>query len=238
MAGRALILVHDPVPERRERTPGALIPALSGLGVKHDVMSFAGGGEPEPDPGDYDLLIIMGSPESAYDDTVPWLAPELAFTGAAVDRGLAVLGVCFGGQLLARYLGGTVRPAVRAEYGFTNVASDDAELVPGGPWMQFHSDSFVPPAGTEIARNGAGSQAFASGKVLGVQFHPEITVDTFDSWFERWTAAGESPPGVPEAGVPEAGLPAFRAEVARHERDSMLRCDRLLTAFCDRVLGA
>lgn len=231
MADRALILVHDPAADRRERIPGALIPALSARDVKHDVMSFVTGSEPEPDPGAYDLLIIMGSKESAYDDAVPWLAPETAFVRCAVQRGLPVLGICFGAQLLARHLGGSVRSAIRPEYGFTVIDSDDPELVPGGPWMQFHSDSFVPPAGTEIARNAAGSQAFVTGRVLGVQFHPEITVDSFDSWVERWAADGDTPPG-----ASQSDIRALRSAVATHEHESVLRCDRLLGAFYPRNL--
>ena len=93
--------------------------------------------------------------------------------------------------------------------------------------MQFHSDSFVPPPGTEIARTASGSQAFRTGKVLGVQFHPEITVDSFDSWLERWAAEG----GSPGYGV---DIDVLRADVARHERHSVLLCDRLVGAFCAR----
>jgi GMP synthase (glutamine-hydrolysing) len=174
----------------------------------------------------------MGSKESAYDDAVPWLTRELAFVGSAVQRGLPVLGICFGGQLLARHLGGSVRSAVRGERGFIAVDSDDPELVPCGPWMQFHSDSFIPPAGTEIARNAAGSQAFVSGKVLGLQFHPEATVDSLGSWFERWSAEGESP-----SGVSGADINRLRSAAARHEHDSVLQCDRLIGAFCARNLG-
>ncbi|MGH3170689.1 MAG: type 1 glutamine amidotransferase [Trebonia sp.] len=232
MPDRALVLVHDPAADRRERIPGALIPALSARDIKHDVMSFVAGNEPEPELDAYDLLVVMGSKESAYDDAVPWLGPEIAFVGAAVERGLPVLGICFGAQLLARHLGGTARPAVRAEFGFTAVGSDDPELVPRGPWMQFHSDSFVPPAGTEIARNAAGSQAFASGKTLGVQFHPEVTADSFDAWLERWAAGGETPTRAPAAGVA-----ALRSAVARHERDGVLLCDRLVGAFWARALN-
>lgn len=227
MSGRALVLVHDPAPARRERIPGALIPALSTRDLKHEVVSLVSEQEPEPDLSGYDLLVVMGSKESAYDDSVPWLARELAFAGSAVEAGLPVLGICFGAQLLARYLGGTVRPAVQAEFGFTAVETDDPELVSAGPWMQFHSDAFVPPPGTEIARNAAGAQAFLAGKVLGVQFHPESTVDSFHSWLERWAAEGETP-------RVDAG--AVRAAIARHERASALRCDRLVGTFCARTL--
>jgi GMP synthase-like glutamine amidotransferase len=232
MTTRALVLVHDPAARRRERIPGALVPALSRRDIKHDVMSFVTGREAEPDIRDYELLVVMGSRESAYDDSVRWLGRELAFVGSAIRCGLPVLGICFGAQLLARHLGGTVQPAVRGEHGYTAVETDDSQVVPGGPWMQFHSDSFVPPAGTEIARNAVGSQAFADGKVLGVQFHPEVTADSFDSWLERRAAEGEAP-----AGGPDLDLRAPRAAVARHERDGVILCDRLIGTFCARHVG-
>ncbi len=225
---RALLLVHDPAASRRDRIPGALAPALSARGIEHDVASLVSDQETAPDLAGYDLLIVLGSKESAYDDTVPWLGRELAYVGAAVELGQPVLGICFGGQLLARCVGGTVQPTTRPEHGFTTVETSDADLVPDGPWMQFHSDSFVPPPGTEIARNASGSQAFRTGRVLGVQFHPEITVDTFDSWFERWVAEGGMPGNT-------ADLDALRAEVARRGEHSALLCDRLIGAFCTRI---
>ncbi|MDQ0381571.1 type 1 glutamine amidotransferase [Amycolatopsis thermophila] len=228
MTTRALVLVHDPAADRRERIPGALLPALSTRSVKHEIISFVGA-ESEPDLRDYDLLVVMGSRESAYDDTVPWLPRELAFVGAAVDHGLPVLGICFGGQLLARHLGGSVGPAAVPEFGFTTVGTSDPDLVARGPWMQFHGDAFVPPVGTEIARNASGSQAFLAGKVLGVQFHPEITRDSFDSWIERWDAEGDTPAGAVD-------VAALRAAVARHERRSALLCDRLVGTFLERTL--
>jgi GMP synthase-like glutamine amidotransferase len=227
MTTRALLIVHDAHPARRDRIPGGLLPALSTRDIKHDVLSFAGDGEPVPgDARDYDLVVVLGSSESAYDDTVPWLADEIAFVSAAVERGLPVLGICFGGQLLARIAGGTVGRARRPEIGFTTVDSADPELIPPGPWMQFHGDAFVPPAGTEIARNASGSQAFTLGKVLGVQFHPEITVDSFDSWsVHRHTGRGGP------------DLAALRAEIAAEEDRCVRLCDGLVGTFCARYVG-
>jgi GMP synthase-like glutamine amidotransferase len=234
MATRALVLVHDPAKGRRDRIPGALVPALAARDIAHDVASLVDGHEPEPDLGIYDLVAIMGSQESVHDRRVPWLARELAFVTSAVERGLPILGICFGGQLLARSLNGTVTRAGHPEVGFTKVESDDSDLVPSGPWMQFHADSFTPPpAATEIARNAAGSQAFVAGKALGVQFHPEITLNSFDSWTERWAASGESP-GHGEA---DLDIDALRRAVADNEQHSIRMCDRLIGTFCARHLG-
>jgi GMP synthase (glutamine-hydrolysing) len=233
MSQRALVLVHDPAADRRDRIPGALAPALAARDVEPDVVSLVGGTERRPGLDGYDLVVVMGSHESVYDRTVPWLADERALVAAALTRGLPVLGICFGAQLLAQCLGGTVARAARPEIGFTAVESDDPDLVPRGPWMQFHGDSFTPPPTvTEIARNGSGSQAFVAGTALGVQFHPEITLDSFDSWVERWTADGE-PPGNAVGGV---DLDTLRRDVARNEQHSVRLCDRLVGTFCARQL--
>jgi hypothetical protein len=160
MATRALVLVHDPAEDRRDRVPGALIPALAVRDIKHDVASFVAVHKPEPDLDPYDLILVMGSHESAYDHRVPWLARELAFVTSAVDRGRPVLGICFGGQL---------------------------------------------------------------------QFHPEITLDSFESWTERWTARGETP-------GTNLDIDALRREVARNEPPSVRMCDRLVGTFCARNL--
>lgn len=235
MATRALVLVHDPADGRRDRIPGALIPALAARDIVHDVTSFVDGRDPAPVLGGYDLVVVMGSHEAADDDRVPWLAPELAFVTAALDRGCPVLGICFGGQLLARALHGTVTRAARPERGFTTVESDDPELVRPGPWMQLHADSFTPPPGArEIARNASGAQAFLAGKALGLQFHPEITVDSFESWIERWAATGN----LPHNGAGGLDVDALRSDVARHESDSVRACDHLVGTFCSRYLGS
>jgi hypothetical protein len=68
--------------------------------------------------------------------------------------------------------------------------------------------------------------------VLGVQFHPEVTADSFDSWLERWAAEGEA-----LAAVPDLDLRGLRAAVVRHERDGVILCDRLIGTFCARNVG-
>ena len=232
MAVRALVLVHDPVKGRRDRILGALIPALEARGIKREVASFVDGREPAPVLDGCDLVVVMGSQEAVYDQRVSWLADEAAFVTSVAERGIPALGICFGGQLLARILGGTVAPAARAEHGFTAVESDDAELVPRGPWMQLHSDCFTPPPGaTEIARSASGAQAFVAGNVLGVQFHPEVTLDSFDSWVDGWTTGD-----VPDHGACDLNIDALRREVARNEDHSSRICDQLIGTFCARYL--
>src|SRR5918996_1025565 len=48
--------------------------------------------------------------------------------------------------------------------------------IPPGPWLNFHTEGFTVPEGTQLlARSAAGPAAFRRGPHLGVQFHPEAT---------------------------------------------------------------
>ena len=142
------------------------------------------GGEPFPDPHGLDAVVVLGSADSVYDDAVPWIAPELAFVRDTLAASVPVLGICFGGQLLAKALGGTVAPSPDGgEVGWLRVETARPSLVPAGPWLQFHFDVFTVPAGaTELARSATGPQAFLAGRSLGLQFHPEVDEAIAEDW--------------------------------------------------------
>ena len=126
-----------------------------------------------PNLDEYDLIIPLGAPWGAWDDGCigNWLQPELDWIRTAVETNKPVLGICFGGQLIARAMGGSVGRAPNCEIGWKDVWTDRPELVSSGPWFQFHYDRWVvPPGATEIARNPFASQAFIMNKSLAVQF--------------------------------------------------------------------
>jgi GMP synthase-like glutamine amidotransferase len=140
-----------------------------------------------PNPDEYDLLIPMGAPWGAWDDGCigNWLQPELDLFRAEVSSGKPVLGICFGGQLIARAMGGSVAPGPKAEIGWTSIFSDEQDIVSDGPWFQFHYDKWVvPPGAREIARNPVASQAYIINKTLGLQFHPEIDEVALKQWLD------------------------------------------------------
>ena len=68
-----------------------------------------------PDYSNYDVIIPLGSPWGAWDDACigNWLQPELNWIKTAIEADVPVLGICFGGQLMARALGGSVAPGPR-----------------------------------------------------------------------------------------------------------------------------
>ena len=139
-----------------------------------------------PDFNDFDVIVPMGSPWGVWEDERigRWLLPELEYLRNAHNAGKPILGICFGGQLMARALGGSVARGPRAELGWHVIVSDNEKLVDRGPWFQYHWDRWtVPPQGKEIARSPIASQAFICGRTLALQFHPEIDREVLDQWF-------------------------------------------------------
>ena len=139
-----------------------------------------------PDPTRYDLTIILGSDESAYDDSVSWVAEEFAYARRVVQAGVPVLGICFGAQMLARVLGAEVRRAREPEVGWKVMTrADDAGWLPAGPWLTWHNDTFDWPSGaTRLAWSDVAPQAFSHGQHLGLQFHPEAPADLIERWLD------------------------------------------------------
>jgi GMP synthase-like glutamine amidotransferase len=138
-----------------------------------------------PDPSGYDAIVAFGAGWAVYDEAAvgTWIHDEIAFTRQAVAAGVPVLGICFGGQMLAAALGGSVARASSPEIGWYSIDSSDPGLIDPGPWFQWHSDRFTVPAGARtLARTGLADQAFLSGRALGLQFHPELTSSVLTTW--------------------------------------------------------
>lgn len=139
------------------------------------------------DLGAHDLLIPLGSELPAYDDSVEWVRRERALLDEAVSADVPVLGICFGGQMLARVLGGEAFRSDQSEIGWYDVDTRAPQLIPTGPWFQWHFDTFSVPAGaTLLAESPVGPQAFRHGRHLGVQFHPEVTPQIMDGWVRAY----------------------------------------------------
>ena len=183
-----------------------------------------------PNLAEYDLIVPMGAPWGAWDDGCigKWLVPEVAWVREAMDRDIPVLGICFGGQLMARALGGTVAKAPKAEIGWSVIHSDDPALVASGPWFQFHYDRWTLPDGaTEIARNSVASQAFSYGRSLALQFHPELTAATLQGWLQH----GGADEVIADGQDPDALLAHTRSE----ESAAVARTNTLVDAFLNRA---
>jgi GMP synthase (glutamine-hydrolysing) len=139
-----------------------------------------------------DLLVILGGPIGAYEeDRYPLLEEELALIGRRLESARPILGLCLGAQLMARALGAEVKPGPTKEIGWGPVILSEAgkasplRHLGSEPVLHWHGDAFDLPEGAErLASTGiCPNQAFSKGRaVLGIQFHPEASVDGFERW--------------------------------------------------------
>src|SRR5207244_11869380 len=86
-----------------------------------------------PDPRGYDLIVSLGSEFPAFDDSVPFVGRETKLIQQAAAGDVPVLGLCFGGQLIARVLGGRSFRVERTEIGWLPVHIRDPEVADERP---------------------------------------------------------------------------------------------------------
>ncbi len=149
-----------------------------------------------PHPDDYDWLIVMGGPMGVNDEAeYSWLKEEKEAIQAAIERNKTITGICLGSQLIASALGANVYKNPETEIGWFQV-----ELTEAGQktnlfknWenpsyvFQWHGDTFEIPEGATCMATSkvCTNQAFIyNQKVLGLQFHLEVTRDSLAKMLE------------------------------------------------------
>lgn len=186
---RFLIVVHQ-----KHSTPGRVGELLESRGYRLDRRCPCLGDELPTDLRDYAGVAVFGGPMSANDcQTLDGIKAEIEFTKDVLDADLPYLGLCLGGQILARALGGEVapHPDQHVEIGYTKVVPTEAAERDGlfdhaDHFFQWHREGFTVPDGAELLATGTNSfpnQAYRYGdKAYGLQFHPEITLDMIHRW--------------------------------------------------------
>jgi GMP synthase (glutamine-hydrolysing) len=193
--------------------------AFEDLGTLGDLLPSRGftveyveaGGNDFATVGDPDLLVVLGGPIGACDDSdYPFLVSEAALVARRLAARRATLGICLGAQLMARALGARVYPNPVKEIGWAPLDLTEAGRASAlaglgtTPVLHWHGDTFDLPAGATLLAStpACRHQAFAWGKAaLALQFHVEVKASELENWFIGHTCEIAATPGVTVGGL-------------------------------------
>lgn len=126
-------------------------------------------------------IILSGGPSSVFSERAPLPSPGI------LGLGIPVLGICYGLQVIAHLLDGEVTPSLKREYGRVALSVDEKNDLFSGfriggqtvVWMS-HGDrvEHLPQGFRAVAHTDSSPYAAvadSSGKIYGVQFHPEVS---------------------------------------------------------------
>ena len=189
-----------------------------------DLSVFSAVDRELPTSYEFDAVVVTGSRASVYEEE-PWIADARDWVAGALDRGLPALGICWGHQLLADVLGGTVEPMGEYELGYRTVRHTGDDVFEGVPEtftvFTTHSDAVtdLPPGADRIAENEYGIQGFRHGNVYGLQSHPEYDPRTAET-----VARGKD--------LPEERIESVCAGITESAYDEAKTAKRVFDNFC------
>jgi GMP synthase (glutamine-hydrolysing) len=164
-------------------------------------------------------LVLSGGPASVYAAGAPKVDPEL------FALGVPTLGICYGMQLMAQELGGSVERTGVSEFGKTDVRVDgESALFTGLPeeqtgWMSHRDSVAAPPAGAHVTAGSPAAPIAAfedpERRLYGVQFHPEVVHTPHGQEVLKNFLYGvaDAPPTWTAAAVIEEQVERIRAQV-------------------------
>ena len=176
------ILVNDHVPDQFRHISGDYSDMFQQLLGRDDVELVAYdviGGELPTDPTECDAWIATGSLHSVNDDE-EWIRSLEVFVREVASARVPYVGICFGHQILAKALGGTVEKSERG-WGVGVHKIEVSEAVGLGDSYRMihnHQDQVIDaPPGAEIlgwSQHCPVSMFVVGGTLVGIQGHPEF----------------------------------------------------------------
>ncbi len=181
-----IVLQHVPY-----EGPGLIEDMLKGRGLPYKIIDVPEEGVPLGVAG-FTGIISMGGPMSVNDGTME-IEKEKGLLLEAIGRGIPILGVCLGAQLIASAMGARVYAGDQPEVGWGEVTLTQSGMVDplmAGvdhvlPVLHWHGDTFDLPEGTVnlASSDKYQNQAFRAGtNTYGVQFHLEIDDEMVREW--------------------------------------------------------
>jgi GMP synthase (glutamine-hydrolysing) len=177
--------------------------SVEAAGGTSTVWNALEGDEPRPSLDAIAGVVVFGSTFNVeHADEQPFIKETADLIRETVERRIPLLGVCFGGQLLAWALDAHVGESPVREIGFepirlTSEAAQDrlfSHYAEGDMVFQWHGDAFDLPAGATLLATGdrVPNQAFRVGdRAWGTQFHLEVNGAELDFWLREFTREGD-----------------------------------------------
>jgi GMP synthase (glutamine-hydrolysing) len=193
-----LIVLHQ-----EHSTPGRVGYSLRRRGFPLDIRRPRFGDPLPATLAEHSAAVIFGGPQSANDD-LDFIRAEIDWIKVPLKEEKPFLGICLGGQMLARHLGSRVdcHPHGHVEVGYYPIRPTPAGRQMCDYWpdhvYQWHREGFDLPCGTTLLAEGDTfpAQAFQAGRACyGIQFHPEVNY----AMMCRWTTRGHERMTLPNA---------------------------------------
>lgn len=189
---QVLSIVHQ-----ADAAAGVFADAVTERGHRLDQWVIPDEPAPPADVDDYAAVLVFGGAMHVdQEDRHGWLRDERLLLQRLVADEVPLMGVCLGGQLVAKALHAHVRRMSSPEIGWPDVELTDeagsdpvfAGLPERFPAFQWHLYSFeLPDGAVALARNERCLQAFRAGRrAWAIQFHAEVTKESILYWLSAY----------------------------------------------------
>jgi len=173
------------------RDAGQIAIILGGMGHPVETLRLNKGDALPVDIENYAGFASFGGAMSANDVHIDFIREEIEWMGRVMAAGKPLLGLCLGGQLMARSLGARVTPHADGtyEFGYYEVMplgdTDDLQMATSLKVCLRHGEGFELPDGAKHLATGESfpNQAFRHGAAgIALQFHPEVNDEILGAW--------------------------------------------------------